>query len=202
MDGRCGKCGRELGAGESISVTGVGERCYGCFNEEISARMGVEFDDTPIQPIELTDTHGVRHRFEIRSLLVATGREMVAEEVPRPERGGFRFAVLGDYEADAWELFQRLYDKMKREIAVRHVEHTEFGWQLTKGERLVGRIEWDEETGGAIPLLVVDGRAYSWDEVGRMLMTFEGFTLYARVEDSIEIVGGPLLGTPEPDGVR
>jgi hypothetical protein len=192
----------ELGAGDSISVTGVGERCYTCFNEEIAARMGVEFDHTPLEPIELADADGVVHRFQIKSLLVATGREMAAEEVPRPERGGFRFAVLGDYEADAWELFRRLYDKMKREIAVRHVEHTEFGWQLTKGERLVGRIEWDEETGGAIPLLVVDGKAYSWDEVGRMLMTFEGFTLYARVEDSIEVVGGPLLGTPEPDDVR
>ena len=202
MDGRCEKCGRQFGPGELISVTGVGERCYTCFNEEIAARMGVEFDHTPLEPIELADADGVVHRFQIKSLLAATGREMVAEEVPRPERGGFRFAVLGDYEADAWELFQRLYDKMKREIAVRHVEHTEFGWQLTKGERLVGRIEWDEETGGAIPLLVVDGRAYSWDEVGRMLMTFEGFTLYARVEDSIEVVGGPLLGTPEPDDVR
>ena len=194
MDGRCGTCGRELGAGDSISVAGVGERCYTCFNEEIAARMGVEFDDTPIQPIELADADGAVHRFQIQSLLVATGREMVAEEVPRPARGGFRFAVLGDYEADAWELFQRLYDKMKREIAVRHVEHTEFGWQLTKGEHLVGRIEWDEETGGAIPLLVVDGKVYSWDEVGRMLMTFEGFTLRARVEDSVEVVGGPLLG--------
>jgi hypothetical protein len=201
MDGRCGKCGRELEAGASISVTGVGERCYGCFNEEIAARMGVEFDDTPIQPIELADADGVVHRFQITSLLVATGREMIAEEVPRPERGGFRFAVLGDYEADAWELFQRLYDKMKREMAVRHVEYTEFGWQLTKGERLVGRIEWDEETDGATPLLVVDGKAYSWDEVGRMLMTFEGFTLHARVEDSIEIVGGPLLEERDP-GIR
>jgi hypothetical protein len=28
--------------------------------------------------------------------------------------------------------------------------------------------------------------------MGRMLMTFEGFTLLARVEDSIEVVGGPL----------
>jgi bacterioferritin-associated ferredoxin len=32
MDGRCGKCGRELEAGASISVTGVGERCYGCLS--------------------------------------------------------------------------------------------------------------------------------------------------------------------------
>jgi hypothetical protein len=60
MDGRCDKCGRELVAGESISVTGVGERCYGCFNEEIAARMGVESDDTPFQPIELADASGVK----------------------------------------------------------------------------------------------------------------------------------------------
>ena len=202
MDGRCGKCGRTFGAGELISIGGEERRCYPCFNDEIAARMGVEFDDTPIQPIELAGADGTVHRFRIQSLLAATGREMIAEEVPRPERGGFRFAVLGDYEADAWELFRRLYDKMKREMAVRHVEHTEFGWQLTKGDRLVGRIEWDDRTDGRVPVLVVDGRPFSWDEVGRMLMTFEGFTLHARVEDSIEIVGGPLLGTPEPDGVR
>ncbi len=200
MNGRCDKCGRTLGAGESISVTGVGERCYPCFNEEIAARMGLEFDDTPVQPIELADADGVRRRFEIQSLLAATGREMIAQEVPRPEHGGYRFAVLGDHEADAWELFQRLYDKMKREMAVRHVEHTEFGWQLTRGDRLVGRIEWDDRVGGAVPVLVIDGRAFSWDEVGQMLMSFEGFTLQARVEDSIEVVGGPLLESHDPAG--
>ncbi len=202
MEPRCSKCGRGLGAGESISVTGVGERCYPCFNEEIAARMGVDFDDTPVQPIELADADGITHRFEIQSLLVATGREMIAQEVPRPERGGYRFSVLGDHEADAWELFQRLYAKMKREIAVRHVEHTEFGWQLTKGERLVGRIEWDDRTEGLVPILVVDGKPFSWDEVGRMLMTFEGFTLHARVEDSVEVVGGPLLGDVDLDRER
>ena len=202
MDGRCGKCGRTFGAGELVGVGGEERRCYPCFNEEIAARMGVEFDDTPVQPIELTDALGIRHGFEIRSLLVATGREMIAEEVPRPEHGGYRFAVLGDYEADAWELFQSLYDKMKREMAARHVEHTEFGWQLTRGDRLVGRIEWDDRTGGRVPALVVDGKAFSWDEVGRMLMTFEGFTLHARVEASIEVVGGPLLQEPDPGRVR
>ena len=67
---------------------------------------------------------------------------------------------------------------------------------------LVGRIEWDEETGCATPRRIVGGKASSWDEVGRMLMTFEGFTLHARVEDSIDVVGGPLLGTPGAGGER
>lgn len=81
---------------------------------------------------------------------------------------------------------------MRREKAIRHIEHTEYGWQVLEGARLVGRIEWDPDTDGATPLLLVDGKALKWHQVGRMLMTFEGFTLDARVEDSIEIVGEPL----------
>lgn len=46
-------------------------------------------------------------------------------------------------------------------------------------------------------MLVIDGKALSWNEVGRMLMTFEGFTLDARVEDTVEIVGGPLADDGE-----
>jgi hypothetical protein len=53
-------------------------------------------------------------------------------------------------------------------------------------------IEWDPETEGARPLLIVDGRTFTWDQIGRMLMTFEGFTLNALVEGTIEVVGGPL----------
>jgi hypothetical protein len=119
---------------------------------------------------------------------------MEAIEVAVPEREGYRFAVLGDFEANAWDLFQRLYQKMRVELAVRYIDHTGSGWQIID-QRLTGRIEWDPDTEGATPLLVVDGRALSWDEVGRMLMTFEGFTLDARVEDTIEVVGGPPAGS-------
>jgi len=65
----------------------------------------------------------------------------------------------------------------------------------------LGEYPRDRSVHGARHCLLVDGKAYSWDEVGRMLMTFEGFTLHARVEDSIEIVGGPLLEERDP-GIR
>ena len=35
-----------------------------------------------------------------------------------------------------------------------------------------------------------------------MLMTFEGFNLHARVEYGIEVISGPLLGTPDAGGER
>ena len=41
--------------------------------------------------------------------------------------------------------------------------------------------------------MVIDGREFNWEELGQILMSYEGFTLDLRVRDSIEVVGGPLL---------
>jgi hypothetical protein len=190
---RCGRCGTILRPDDSISVAEVGERCYRCFNEELAQRLGVDFDNTPIAPIVVTDVDGVPHRFEIRSMLVGTGHAMYAREVGhRDVRGGHRFAILGDLEADAQDLLTLLRERIGQGLSVRHVRETEQGWQLTPAHRLSGVIEWDPETEGALPLLIVDGRTFTWDQIGRMMMTFEGFTLNAIVEDTIEVVGGPL----------
>ena len=190
---RCGLCGKILRPYDSISVAEVGERCYRCFNEESADRLGVDFDNTPIAPIVVTDVDGVRRRFEIRSMLVGTGHAMSAREVRnRGAEGGYRFEILGDLEADAQDLFRLLRERIRLGLSVRHVQQTEHGWQLTQAHRLSGVIEWDPETDGALPLLIVDGRTFTWDQIGRMLMTFEGFTLNAIVEDTIELVGGPL----------
>jgi hypothetical protein len=189
---KCGRCGKSLEPLGGVSVAGVGERCHDCFNVEAAARLGVDFDRTPIEPVVIADADGVPHTFQIRSRMIGTGHAMDAIETPRPERGGYFFRVLGDVQADAWEILQRLYAKMRREMAVRHVERGDHGWQIGPADRLVGRIEWDRDTDGATPLLIVDGRPFTWEEVGRMLMSFEGFTLDARIEESIEVVGDGL----------
>jgi hypothetical protein len=48
-----------------------------------------------------------------------------------------------------------------------------------------------------VPIVVIDGKEFSWGEVGRMLMSFEGFNVEMTVHDSIEVVGGPLLEEDE-----
>ncbi len=190
---QCGLCGKVLRPYDSISVTDVGERCYRCFNEELADRRGIAFDNTPIAPIVVADADGVRHRFEIRSMLVGTGHAMCAREIgSRDAAGGYRFEILGDLEANAQDLFKLLRERIRQGLSVRHVQETEHGWRLTPAHRLRGVIEWDRETDGAAPLLIVDGRTFTWDQIGGLLMTFEGFTLNAIVEDTIEVVGGPL----------
>jgi hypothetical protein len=102
---------------------------------------------------------------------------------------GCRFAVLGGFEDDPWELFQRLFARMRDAVGRRHIRRSEFGWQLASDQRLVGRIEWDPESDARLPLVVIDGKPFTWEQVGHMLLTFEGFTLEARVKDTIELVG-------------
>jgi hypothetical protein len=193
----CGCCGQPLKSHESIFVANVGVRCYRCFNEETAAMMGVDFDNTPLQPVTVPDLDGIEHTFEFRSTLVATGHALYARERMPDERQGYEFSVLGDFDANVLDLFRMLFDRIRHGLAVRHVERREFGWRITDAQHLVGRITWDPDRGGEVPLVVIDGRPFTWDEVGRMLMSFEGFTLRAFVSDSIEVVGGPLLQKEE-----
>lgn len=194
----CGRCGQRLKSHETISVADVGLRCYRCFNEETAVRMGVAFDNTPLQPVTVRDIDGVAHTFEFRSMLVPTGHALHARERVADEKEGYEFSVLGDFDAAAWDLFRVLYDRIREELAIRHVEQGELGWRITDASQLVGRITWDPERAGEVPLLVIDGKPFTWDQVGRMLMSFEGFTFRAFVSDSIEVVGGPLLEEEEP----
>jgi hypothetical protein len=74
----------------------------------MAERIGVKFDNVQFQPIAVADADGVLHTFDIQSMLVGTGHEMIAREITKADEPGYCFAVLGDFEADAWELFQRL----------------------------------------------------------------------------------------------
>ena len=121
QDSKCGACGKALGSFEAITVVGEGDRCHGCFNREMADRLGVAFDNTPLQPIVIADADGVPHTFQIRSMLVATGHELEALEITNDRQLGYGFRVLGALEADAWELFRYLYANMRREMARRHV---------------------------------------------------------------------------------
>jgi hypothetical protein len=91
--------------------------------------LGIDLDGPQFQPIVLEDAEGTPHTFRFRSMLVPTGHKMEALEAVDEPHEAYRFAILGDFEADPRE------------------------------------------------------------QVGHMLMTFEGFTLEARIKDTIEVLG-------------
>jgi hypothetical protein len=112
----CGRCGQPLKSHESISVANVGLRCYRCVNGETAAVIGVDFDHTPLQPVILSDTDGVQHTFEFRSMLVPTGHALYARERVPDEQKGYGFSVLGDFDANVWDLF-RLSERVQHGLS-------------------------------------------------------------------------------------
>lgn len=112
------RCGQPLKSHDNISVANVGLRCHRCFSEEMAARMGVDFDNTPLQPVTVRDVEGVAHTFEFRSMLVGTGYALCARDACRRGQEGCEFSVLGDFEADVWDLSRELYDRIRRELGV------------------------------------------------------------------------------------
>ncbi|MCL4821153.1 MAG: hypothetical protein KJ067_18610 [Vicinamibacteria bacterium] len=173
-------------------MTGVGHLCASCFDEWAADRLGVVHDSTPLAPVTVTGPDGREHTFEILSRLGPTGRVLTAAETTADGSEGYEFRVMGDNEADSFELMGELQKRIRAGVEQTWVEPWEHGgWKLREKDRVRGRLTWDEDNPGQ-PLVVIDGRPFTWEDFGRMLSTFEGFLFDIRIEDSIDVVGGPL----------
>jgi hypothetical protein len=155
--------------------------------------MGIEFHDADLQPVTLKDADGQAHTFHVQSRLAPTGLVVEAFEVEDGQPCGHRFAALGNFEAGAISLFALVYEKIRKALARKQIRRGEFGWQLELDQLVTGRIEHDPESDLRLPIVTIDGREFRWEQLGHMLMTFEGFNLELRVRNSIDVVGGPLL---------
>ena len=189
---RCVVCGTSLRGFDGVFFD-EDEHCLPCFNRKVARQMGITFDQVDLQPVTLSDVDGRRHTFHVQSRLAPTGLVVEAFEVADGVPRGYRFSILGDFEADAIALFSDLYERMRHALSVKQVRRGEFGWSIEFDKTVSGRITSDLDGGERLPVVVIDGREFSWEELGQILMSYEGFTLDLRVRDSIEVVGGPLL---------
>ncbi len=55
------------------------------------------------------------------------------------------------------------------------------GLRILRPEIVEGTIEWDEETDGELPKIVTPKRTYTWEELGKELMTYEGFRISIKM---------------------
>jgi hypothetical protein len=82
-------------------------------------------------------------------------------------------------------LLGRLIERMRRSLSIKHLVLSE---TQIANHTVRGRIEWDESEDGRVPLLVIDGQEVGWDELGRMLMSFEGWQFRIAICDRSEDV--------------
>jgi hypothetical protein len=157
--------------------------CSRCFNETIATWQGIDFQHPSFEPLTLQDVDGVSHLFHFCSRLGGSGLAIEALEIKGGGPDGYEFQVLGELDQDPLDLFRRLYERMRRTLARKHIVDGDLGPSIADGEVVRGRIAWDDESHGRLPRLVVDGKELSWEGFGRMLMAYDGWQF------KMEIVG-------------
>ncbi len=96
---------------------------------------------------------------------------------------GYRFQVHGEAE-NVQKLFRKLLSKMRRALTRRHLVEEKGKLEVADDLTVRGRLEWDDETDNEVPLIVVDGKAVTWDRFGRLLSSFEGWQFKIEIYDS------------------
>jgi len=189
----CQRCGRLTPAYDLLHIINLDGLtsilCAPCVNAthlESSASGGQPIPE--FEPYVLKGKNKRRHTFHIRGRYGPAGITLEAFELIKGERAGYEFAVLFDNNADILAEYAKLIRKIRLGTAVRHIQRSEYGPSIDLDTGVAGRIAWDERFDGEIPLLIVDGKPYSWEAVGRMLMTFEGFNFRLTIHDPTDEV--------------
>jgi hypothetical protein len=186
---RCDGCG-ELTPSYNIVTYGSAEHgqrrqlCSQCFNKEVAKRDGLnKFEDAKFEPVGLVDCTGDAHEFHFRTYLFGPGVALDAFELRDGHPSGYQFKLIGDPEDDLLVLLGRLIEKMRRALSIKHLRDDKLELQIAEHAVVRGIIQWDTNHDGHVPVLVVDGREITWEEFGRMLMSFEGFQFKLEVRD-------------------
>lgn len=163
-------------------------RCWRCHNQHVADLHGVPFDHEDLPPLILRDGHGVRREIQFRVRLLGDMVAVDAFDVVDDTPGAYQLMEIGTWEDDPRELRERLAQRISRLARARHIRRRgRSAYELTDEWVLRGRLTWDPEFGGYLPRVAVDGRELSWEELGRMLSSFEGFQIkievFGREED-------------------
>jgi hypothetical protein len=185
---QCAACGAVVPQYDTVNTVseGHGDRllCTACFNREMAHHTGLDdFGEVKFKPVHLSDANGTVHEFHFRSLLFGDKLSLEAfDPNSEEEPSGYRFQILGDPLSDQFVLLGKLIEKMRRLLAVAHIKDGDLGLQIVD-DTVRGRIEWDGGEDSRRPCVVIDGRRVEWDELGCMLMPFEGWQFKLEVRD-------------------
>jgi hypothetical protein len=188
---RCAECDQIILSYDVVNLGSVerGYRtlCSRCFNTEMATLGGLDrFEHVAFEPVRLADCTGETHDFHFRTHLFGTGVALDAFELRDGRPAGYQFQIIGSPEDDLLVLLGRLIEKMRRSLSIKDLRNDELGLQIADHRVVRGKIEWDDSHNGSVPLLNVDGREITWQEFGRMLMTFEGWQFKLEIRDKSE----------------
>lgn len=156
--------------------------CMNCYNALVAEDFDVDLEQL-IESFSLKDYQGISRTFYVERRLFLMG--MCLEATENTELG-YKFAVLGEIYCDQQALLNKLIQKTQKGIRKQHVKKGIFpngqAYNSILNDQFIGLIEYDEESDGT-PLVIIDGKPFTWEEVGKMLMAYEGFQIKLEIHD-------------------
>jgi hypothetical protein len=156
--------------------------CSNCYNDIMSEELEVELQQLA-ETFSLKDDQGISRTFYVDRRIHPNGIYLEAME---NIEFGYKFAVHGELNADQGELLNNLIDKVRKGIGKQQVARKAFPsgqeYHSIINDQVSGLIEYDETSDGT-PLIIIDGKPFTWEEIGKMLMTYEGFQIKFQMYD-------------------
>ena len=187
MTTKCERCGTPVPSHDTVHYGDLSKYetlCTACFNRAVAERMGIAVDEARFEPVTLPDCDGRPHVLHVRRRLCGTGQVVEAFELIGDAPGGYQFGILGEVDGDPMELFAQLYERMRRGLARKHLVDDEYGTHLVFPGPVRGHISSDYgHDPEPLPVVLIDGREFTWEEFGRMLLSFEGWQFRLEILD-------------------
>jgi hypothetical protein len=180
----CSACGSPVSPHDGVSVgfdAGTKFMCSRCYNELVAENRGLDFEHVTFAPLTLQDVDGVHHTFQFRSNIFSDQLSLTALETGTDK--GYEFCVIADAEQDLFITFKALFERIRRELGRKHIEPEGNGYRITRDDVVRGQITDDPNSLGQLSRLIIDGKAISWEELGRMVAPYAGFGFKLEIFD-------------------
>ena len=154
--------------------------CSDCHNREMSELYNTDMPDNVPERITITDRNGRPHDFDIEFMIFGTGKSLTATEIGKTKRKADVWGSLDDHFDDMLETLKK---RLKKILSVKYMD----SHGGIKDQKLVGYIDYDRNRGECV--VFIDGKPYTWDELGKNITTFEGWKIkieFAGVGDELD----------------
>nr|WP_235516615.1 hypothetical protein [Caballeronia cordobensis] len=141
------------------------------------------FEHPSFTPLRLRDVDDNHHEFHFCGLLLGDQLSLEAFELAGDdEAAGYRFQILGEADAEPSALLGQLIQKMKRALALKHLQ-ADAGRLQIANTTVRGRVEWNGDENARQPCTIIDGQRIKWNDLGAMLLAFEGWQFRLEMLD-------------------
>jgi len=179
--GKCDNCNMPMKVViDDNNANEIGKLCEDCYNRVMVKFTGASAPDIIPKRISVTGKRGKVYEFDIEFMIFGIGKLLTATEVGKQKR---RIDVHGELDDDFNEMMSTLKARIKKALSVKYMSHD----RTVKDLKMVGYIDYNSNTGDCD--VIIDGDAYTWDELYRNIPMHEGWKIkieFASTGDELE----------------